>query len=354
MRRKRTNLTFILVVSFLLCAFTLCEPNFVKAQGYGFGGPGYGMGGPGYGMGGYGYQGGGFDQGGPGLVWVKYGEKIYDAVFGDLIDFKVYYIQVRPDSVGSDYYDDGTHGDEVAYDGMPSLIYINKDEYIGPFTIKYKHQKEEILWESFKIFEKTKQLHFPAYESIIQSNDKRNILEKMRMYLKSHPREMEETISVLGFYDANVASDDSESQVSRYTTLVRQFESEIVDSILTELIDVFGVTDYDVLSHQFVGQYDDETYEKNIDPQLFESLEGFGGGFGGGFDAAGYLPDLPPPPGIPRPENLNADQQGAPGEPSQSYNPIDRAQNAANQASGGSAFDPTGSLQATEAMNELP
>ena len=103
-----------------------------RAQGIGYGGMGMGYGGMGMGYGGMGMMGyGGMGmgpEGGPGAtVTVKYGEKVYDAVFGDLIDYKVYFIQVPSDTIGVHYFDDGTHGDEVAFDGMPSNITINRE-----------------------------------------------------------------------------------------------------------------------------------------------------------------------------------------------------------------------------------
>ncbi|MDP8245059.1 MAG: hypothetical protein P9L94_13330 [Candidatus Hinthialibacter antarcticus] len=280
------------LVPTILVAAALLFPAISHAQ-YGMGGMGgMGMGGMGYGGGGFG--GGGFGGGGidgPGAVTVKYGEKIYCAMFGDLIDYKVYYIQVPADAIGVHYFDDGTMGDEVSYDGMPSNINVIRDQYLGPFAIKYKH------W-------------------ISKAVDKA------------------EDMGALSFYNLGVATDDPESKVASLEDWRGTLENQLVDVRATVA--------------QFEG-YDDTTYIKSIDPSLFESLEGFGG-LNSGFGAGGFLPDLPPPPGLPQPgDQFRVDDgtDAADTEDSGAYNPVQNTRDAV----GGLGGAP--SLGAVEAMNSL-
>ncbi|MBZ0258676.1 hypothetical protein K8I31_21605 [bacterium] len=277
----------------IIVAAALLFPAVSHAQ-YGMGG-GMGMG-MGMGMGGMGF-GGGFGGGpdGPGAVTVKYGEKIYCAMFGDLIDYKVYYIQVPANAIGVHYFDDGTMGDEVPYDGLPSNINVIRDQYLGPFAIKYKH------WLA-KAVEKA------------------------------------EDLGALSFYNLGVATSDPDSKVTSIDDWRGTLENELVDVRATLA--------------QFEG-YDDTTYVKSVDPTLFESLEGFGG-LNSGLGAGGFLPDLPPPPGLPQPgdqfrtegDNEAADT-GDSGE-SGSFNPVQRTRDAVGGLGGG-----VPSLGATEAMNSL-
>lgn len=281
-----------ILVAALALIFAIPADTF--AQYYGQGGMG-GMGMGGYGMGGMGGMGmGGGGAGQPGQVTVKYGEKVYDAVFGDLIDYKVYYIPMTVDQIGVNYFDDGERGgDEVAYDGLASNITINTNTYLGPFSIKYKKMLQNAL---------------------------KNI-DKM---------------GALSFYNLNVATEMEDSQVSQLSDWKQQL-ADVKDSIRARLA-------------QFEG-FDDETYVKSIDPSMFESLEGFGGGPNIG--PGGILPDMPPPPGMPRPNvrgNMMDEEMGVEGggvtpqeggqvQESGRFNPIGRAQSAVNAA---------------EAMNQLP
>jgi len=223
-------------------AFFLLLPLSTQAQFYG-GGPGmmYGGGMYGGGMMGPGMMGGAGGQG-PGVVVVKYGEKIYDAVFGDLVDYKLQYIQVPADQIGVNYFDDGTHGDEVAYDGIPSLIIINRDTYLGPFSIRYKIELQKIL----------------------------EIAEKM---------------GPIEFYRLGIVTEDKESKVAKISDWNQNLKG-VLDDLRARLA-------------QFQG-YNDDKYVKSIDPALFETMEG-GFGVTSGMGPGGYLPDLPPPPGVPQP-----------------------------------------------------
>ena len=281
-----------------VCALFAFLPMTSEAQFGPMGGMG-GMGGGPYSMGfsGYGPGAMGGMDGGPGAyVTVKYGEKVYDAVFGDLIEARISYFQVATDNIGSNYYDDGTHGDEIPFDGMPSNIIINRDTYLGPFAIQYKN-----------ILQK-------AYKAVLD-------------------------MGALQFYNLNVATKDADSKVTQLGDWERVMDDFLNDKIVSRL-------------DQFEG-YDDETYVKSIDPSLFESLEGYGGMSTGSFGPGSMFPDLPPPPGMRNPNDAFGASSSEGTEPDQaggSFNPIERAQNAAGAASG---FDPTGSLQATEAMNAL-
>jgi len=242
------------------------------------------MGMGGMGMGGMGVQ-------GPGAVTVKYGEKVYDAVFGDLIDYKVYFISVMADSIGVDYFDDGSHGDEVAYDGMPSLIMENDDTYLGPFSIKYKKQLEKAL-------------------------------------------EHAEKLGALKFYNLQIVSEMETSKVTRLTDYQTRL-GDVLEGLRARVA-------------QFEG-YDDTKYIKSIDPSLFEAAEGFGS-MGGGGMAGGFLPDLPPAPGTQMQSQENMDggfnEPGMPSEGGSAVRPIRGAQSAADALTGSQ-------LGATELMNEF-
>jgi hypothetical protein len=277
-----------------VCALFLIAPADSNAQygpmgGGGMGGGMGGMGMGGMGMGGMGMGGGfsGMDGGQMSAVTVKYGEKVYDAVFGDLVEARLYFIQVPTDAIGVHYFDDGTHGDEVPFDGMPSLIIENKDTFLGPFAIKYKRLLQNAL-------------------------------------------DAAEDMGAIEFYNLSVATRNPESKVHK----LGQWESamsEFLDDRITSRLS------------QFEG-YDDLTYIKNIDPSLFESMEGMGGMNSGGMGPGGMLPGLPPPPGLP---DLTKMQFGDSGN-----------DDAVDENSGNFAIDRAssltgGNLQATEAMNAL-
>jgi len=81
----------------------------------------------------------------PSVVYVREGEAVYCAVYGSLIDYQVYTRAIPADDVAGQYYDDGTHGDEVAWDGLPSNIEENRDTYLGPFAIRYKNMIKKTI-----------------------------------------------------------------------------------------------------------------------------------------------------------------------------------------------------------------
>ncbi len=282
-------MTTLLIGACLLCASNLISPLQLHAQQYGMGG-GMGMGG--MGMGGmYGMGGGGMGMGYPGAdgmgdqntITCKYGEKVYDAVFGDLIDCRVWYVPIPVQNAADHYYDDGTNGDEVAYDGVPSLIHQNRDTYLGPFSIRYKKQLEKMI-------------------------------------------EKAEEMGPLEFYRLNVVTKNEDSNVRSLVAWKNQMESEVMDFLQNQLA-------------QFEG-YDEKKYVKSVDPTLFESMEGAGAGFGDGLGPGGYIPDLPPPPGLPTQEDMEEQMEEGmefePGEPGmQQQQPgggINRPIDQANQA----------------------
>ena len=299
--------TIILVIG-LAITISLPVIGFAQMRG-GMGGMGGGMGGMGMGGGMYGGMMGGMMGGqGPGVVTVKYGEKVFDAVFGDLIDYKVYYIPIPADAIGVHYFDDGTHGDEVAYDGIPSLITLNDKSYLGPFSIRYKKQLKKAL-------------------------------------------ENAEKMGTLKFYNLNIATDMQGSKVTNLNDWDRQMK-DILDGLRSRIA-------------QFEG-FDDQKYIKSIDPTMFETMEGMGSMSGGFSGPSGYLPDLPPPPGMPKlqqegqegtPEGGIVPGGAAPGAtppksanpPAKRFDPIGRARGAAGTADSLTG----GQLQATEAMNSM-
>ncbi|MBN2326661.1 MAG: hypothetical protein JXR73_05855 [Candidatus Omnitrophica bacterium] len=237
-----------------VCALFLLIPLSSQAQYMGGMGGGMGMGPYSMGMGMYGPGGmGGMDTGPTAMVTVKYGEKVYDAIFGDLVEARILYVQVPADAIGVHYFDDGTHGDEVPFDGMPSNIIENRDTYLGPFAIKYKNMLEK------------------AYEAV-------------------------QDMGALRFYNLSVATDDETSQVAYMGDWKRRMDEFLDGSVVTRI-------------EQFKG-YDDETYIKAIDPAMFESMEGMSG-MSGGYGIGSMIPDLPPPPGLP---NLRDQQFGQTGE----------------------------------------
>lgn len=70
------------------------------------------------------------------LVTVIEGERIYDAVTGELLE-KPKTRQIPIAQIGNNYFDDGTHGDEVAGDGIYSNI-VERRDVIGTKTEQIK------------------------------------------------------------------------------------------------------------------------------------------------------------------------------------------------------------------------
>lgn len=287
------------IALFIAVSSVAVMPSSVFAQGFGgYGGGGFGGYGGGGGFGGYGggFGGGGFG-GNQGLVMVKYGEKVYDALYKDLVRYNVYYIQVPPDTVGVHYFDDGTHGDEVAYDGVPSLITVREDEFFGPFTIIYKKRIENAI-------------------------------------------KVAEEMGATDFFNTFAASEQPDSSVASTESYKQRF-GEVFENARAFL---------DTYNAILASNSEAEKYVKSVDPTLIESLEGAGalGGLGGGFGGGSViLPDLPLPPGMPEP-NVRAGLQI-----DQSLE-TEGAANPAPQQQESGRFDPIGrALGAQEAMNSL-
>lgn len=297
--KTRFQVSKFFIASLIVVSAFVLLPTIGVSQGFGGygGGGGGGFGGyGGYGGGGYGGFGGGGFGGNQGLVIVKYGEKVYDALYKDLVKYNVYYIQVPPDTIGVHYFDDGTHGDEVAFDGVPSLITVREDEFFGPFTIIYKKRLEKAI-------------------------------------------EVAEKMGASEFFNTFATSEQPNSKVPATETYKQRF-GEVFENAKAFL---------DTYNAILASNSQAEKYVKSVDPTLIESLEGAGalGGLGGGFGGGTViLPDLPIPPGMPAPnvrQGLQIDQTLE----SENSNPAPQQQESGR-------FDPIGrALGAQEAMNSL-
>lgn len=254
----------------------------------------------------------------PNIVIVKEGEAIYCAVYGDLIDYKVYPKPVSADEVSGNYFDDGTHGDEVAYDGIPSNITENRDTYLGPFAIKYKNMIKKAIVDTligvmdqgpFAMLERARR------RSLVQGRDLFDILEegkngtrdpaiirmidqaeeiaqnRMLLKLLDEAKEARSRVTVrrkdpLEFYRIPVAAESAGSRLVQY---------ESVNSLLTDKIEDWTGN----LFARFVGldgvPYDDESYRFQLDITILQNqqglgLQGYGGMYGGGMGGpAGYF-----------------------------------------------------------------
>ncbi len=234
------------------------------------GGPGAGMYAGGYGMGSMGNLGGPGGVGGQqAAVLVKSGKIVYCAVFNDLLEYDVQFFRVGANQL-ENYYDDGTHGDEVANDGIASNIEIITDEYLGPFAIQYK-ERLELALERIKI----------------DSNG----LEIQDWPLQFYGISVAEVpITVKSVMDKDVAPEEEidgllpENRVPRYEFIQENLQEQI-DDLQERLLTDFYRPDG--------SPYDEEKYRKNVDiTRLEASLEfgnelqtggmGGGGGFGGG------------------------------------------------------------------------
>ncbi|HPA44642.1 MAG TPA: hypothetical protein PK395_02670 [bacterium] len=312
-------------------------------MGMGMGGMGMGMGGMGMGMGGYGFGMGGYGGAGgaqvPNFVIVKEGEAIYCAVYGDLIDYQVYVKQVPVDEVAGNYYDDGTHGDEVAFDGVPSKIEENRDKYLGPFAIRYKKMLEKVLVDammtvmdegSFAMFEKARAKALLDNREVLfdQQLDPEQFKQRLTEFTiavlekgKAEARDpklveqIDQTIrmaqnklllEILGnareawanqrtvrrrnpleYFRIPVTADSVESGVMKKETIVANLTSKVEDWTQNFL-------------GQFIGPdgepYDDEKYRFELNVQVLQNQQGLGvAGYGSG---GGYMGGGGGPPGM--------------------------------------------------------
>jgi len=74
-------------------------------------------------------------------VQIKTGEKIYCAWSQQLLHNKVTFDLVAPEEAER-FYDDGTHYDEIPFDGLPSRVLTNSSQYIGPYALAIKEKME--------------------------------------------------------------------------------------------------------------------------------------------------------------------------------------------------------------------
>jgi hypothetical protein len=149
-------------------------------------------------------------------------------------------------------------------------------------------------------------------------------------------------MGALKFYNLNVVTEMASSKVTQLNEWERQL-NDVLEGLRAHIA-------------QFEG-YNDEKYVKSIDPTIFEQMEGFGAMDASAVGPGGYIdPDLPPPPGWNAQQQEGAEgldeipQQGGQQQTQEEggrFNPVGRAQGAADAMTGGS-------LQATEAMNQLP
>lgn len=74
-------------------------------------------------------------------VLIKQGKKIYCAWQNVplLLHNDVQFLEVLPEEAEK-FYDDGTHNDEVPFDGLPSNVEIINDQYISPYAVAIKEK----------------------------------------------------------------------------------------------------------------------------------------------------------------------------------------------------------------------
>ena len=75
----------------------------------------------------------------PETVMVKTGERVYCAYCGRKLEDTVHLEEV-PLEQAKDFYDDGTHFDEFARDGLPTNVTESRDTYIGPYCTDLKRR----------------------------------------------------------------------------------------------------------------------------------------------------------------------------------------------------------------------
>lgn len=149
-------------------------------------------------------------------ILVKEGTVVYCAMSRQLLHYNVQWKQVpRAVAESGRYFDDGTNGDEVAYDGVPSRIVVVDDRYIGPEAWKNKLRLE--AW--------VRQMGFPTrLEKFGYSNAK---LKEGEM----HPH------SPLAFYSVPAVALDEQSEVSKLQdekSRLEAYRTIVIDSFLAE------------------------------------------------------------------------------------------------------------------------
>ena len=76
-------------------------------------------------------------------VLIKTGKKVYCAWSDQLLDNDVQFDEVVQEEA-SKYYDDGTHNDEIPFDGLPSSVTIDKNLHISPYALAIKENLERL------------------------------------------------------------------------------------------------------------------------------------------------------------------------------------------------------------------
>lgn len=76
-------------------------------------------------------------------ILIKQGTKIFCAWSNQLIHNDVVFKEVTPEEA-SQFYDDGTHNDEVPFDGLPSNVLINNYQYLSPYAIYVKERMQDL------------------------------------------------------------------------------------------------------------------------------------------------------------------------------------------------------------------
>ena len=76
-------------------------------------------------------------------VEIKEGKKIYCAWSNQLIHNDVAFRTVSTEE-STRYYDDGTHDDEIPFDGLPSSVQVNNYQYLSPYAVAIKEKMEEL------------------------------------------------------------------------------------------------------------------------------------------------------------------------------------------------------------------
>ncbi len=327
----RANFLWITVA---ICILVVSVPAWGQYYGRGMG---MGMYGGMMGMSPYGWGAGmygGMGAQAPNMVVVKEGEAVYCAVYGDLIDYRVYTRYVPLDEVAGSFFDDGTHGDEVPGDGLPSNIVEHRDTYLGPFAIKYKNMIKKAIIDaiigvmdggSFALVEKARAQALAenidqlknaadrtAFESMLRdftldvldrnlqqarSEDTKKLLDqakrvvenKLLMDRVSDARVVRATASIrmqdpLEFYRIPVAAQSKASRLVHYDRVNSNLTEKVIDwtnNLYAQFIAPDGTP------------YDDETYRFRLDVSILQNQQGFGlgAGYGAGmYGAAGGPP----------------------------------------------------------------
>lgn len=140
------------------------------------------------------------------MVWVKEGKIVKCAYSRALLHYNVAWNNMpREVAESGKYYDDGTHGDEVAYDGIPSNIEIVDDRYIHPECWKNKLRLE--AWMNLMAFP-------PTFERL-------GFDPKVLRDGELHPA------APLSFFSVGAAALQEESQVAQHGDQMEQLNAYV-------------------------------------------------------------------------------------------------------------------------------